>query len=114
MVAPVNYVPPKLQSARTGIAKPIARGQMDEGPVPIRIPSPAELGLESKKIVSSDSPIDWAMVERRLDQVGATGYRIQKSETGFRFSIEMRGNTIVGQGASKPEAVRSAFAQVKQ
>ena len=84
---------------------------MDEGPSPIRIPSPQELGLGNVKI-ASDDPIDWAMVERRLDQIGATGHQIQKVADGFRFALELSGKTIVGRGSSKAEAVRSAFAQL--
>jgi len=84
---------------------------MDEGPSALKIPSPEELGLGTAKVTAND-PIDWSMVERRMDQLGVTGYQMQKAEDGFRFSIEIRGKTVIGRGASKAAAVRSAFAQV--
>ncbi|MSR53707.1 MAG: hypothetical protein EXS09_10525 [Gemmataceae bacterium] len=62
--------------------------------------------------VTADDPIDWSMVERRMDQLGVTGYQMQKAADGFRFSIELRGKTVMGRGVSKAAAVRSAFAQI--
>jgi len=84
---------------------------MNEDPSAIKIPSPQELGLGNIK-VSADDPIDWSMVERRMDQLGVTSYQMQKAVDGFRFSIELRGKTVIGRGTSKAAAVRAAFAQV--
>jgi hypothetical protein len=105
-------MPPKLPS---GVAarpvKPIVRGQEPDA-LGIRIPTPEELGVDSK-LAKSDSPIDWSMVERRLDSLGATSFQLEKTATGFQFSCRLPLRTIVGRGATKGEAVRHALALVQ-
>lgn len=84
---------------------------MDEGPSTLKIPTPQDLGLGNIK-AAADDPVDWVMVERRMDQLGVTSYQMQKAADGFRFSIVFRGKTVTGHGLNKAAAVRSAFAQV--
>lgn len=52
------------------------------------------------------------MVERKLDAAGVTGFQIEKSETGYRFSCQLASGPVTGRGATKGEAVRSALAQL--
>ena len=85
---------------------------MDNVPPAVRIPTPEELGLGTNKIVTGDESIDWSMVERRLKAVGATGYQIEKTATGFRFTFELPTGPVLGRGATKGEAVRTGLAQL--
>lgn len=112
-VAPVQaYVPPRLESPRTAAPKLLVRGQNDDASPAVRIPTPEELGLATNKVVSGDESIDWTMVERRLDVVGATGHQIEKIATGFRFTCQLPSGPVSGRGATKGEAVRSTLAQL--
>ena len=89
------------------------RAQSEDAAAPsLRIPTPEELGIGSKKVISGDEPLDWAMVDRRLDQVGATGYQMDKTATGFRFTCHLPAGPVTGRGPTKNEAVRSALAQL--
>ena len=78
----------------------------------MRIPTPEELGL-GDKVLTGDEALDWTMVERKLDAAGATGYGMEKAETGFRFAVQLPTGPVVGRGATKNEAVRSALRQIK-
>lgn len=109
------YVPPKLPSTRamSAQAKPVVRAQSDEdAPPAIRIPTPEELGLSRPKVVPGDDPVDWALVERRLDAAGVTGYQVEKTSAGYRFTCQLSSGAVTGRGATKPEAVRQALAQL--
>jgi hypothetical protein len=109
--ATMAYVPPKLPSTRaaTPSSKPVVRAQSDDtAPHTIRIPTPEELGLGG----SGDEPLDWATVERRLDAAGATAYQVEKTSTGFRFTCQLPSGSVSGRGATKPQAVRQALAQL--
>jgi hypothetical protein len=110
--ASVAYVPPKLPSTRAAasLSKPVVRAQSDDtAPATIRIPTPEELGLTGP--VGADEPFDWATVERQLDAAGATGYQVEKTATGFRFTCQLPTGAVTGRGATKPQAVRQALAQ---
>ena len=108
------YVPPRLPSTRDAAPKLLARGKSDDTPPAVRIPTPEELGLGTAKLVSGGEPVDWSMVERRLDAAGATGYQVEKTATGFRFTCQLSAGAVTGRGASKGEAVRNALAQLKR
>src|SRR5947207_11945970 len=106
------YVPPKLVSMRTAGAKPaVVRGQMEDSRTTLRIPTPEELGIGGARVTASSDPLDWAMVERKLDAVGATGYQMEKTADGFRFTATLANGPVAGRGATKGEAVRNALAQ---
>jgi hypothetical protein len=80
----------------------------------VRIPTPEELGLGlGQEIVRGDEALDWAMVERKLDAAGATSYGMEKTATGFRFTVQLPGGPVVGRGATKNEAVRNALKLIK-
>jgi hypothetical protein len=105
------------------------RAQIPEELPPVRIPTPEELGIgaptatpsDSSKVaptpapsmVSNDAPVDWTLIEHKLDKVGATGYQVEKVATGFRFTVQLSTGNIVGRGASKGEAVRNAMSQLR-
>lgn len=113
MQAPVQaYVPPRLPSPRDSASKMVARGQKDDAPPAVHIPTPEELGISTTKIVAGDEPLDWAMVERKMDRSGVTGFQLERSESGFRFTCRLATGTVVGRGTTKGEAVRSALGQL--
>lgn len=107
-----TYLPPRLPSPRDAAPKLLARGQSDDRPLSIRIPTPEELGIGAKKLVAGDEPVDWAMVERKLDAAGLTGFQIEKTTTGFRFTCQLPSGAVTGRGATKGEAVRNALGQL--
>lgn len=96
------YQPPKLTSPKP---KALIRAQNDET-TSISIPSPEELGLGSRP---TDEAIDWARIERQLDSAGATGFQMQRLDTGFRFTVQMPEGPVAGKGTTKAEAVRNAM-----
>lgn len=114
-IAPIGtYVPPKLKSIPVvqQPKPPVPRAQIPEVRPSLAIPTPEELGIGAKPLVNSDAPVDWTMVERKLDQIGSTGYQMEKTATGFRFTVQLASGSVVGRGASKGEAVRHAMSQL--
>jgi len=101
-----------LPSPRDAAPKLLARGQSDDRPPAVRIPTPEELGLGTVKLVAGDEPVDWSMVERRLDAAGVTGFQVEKTATGFRFTCQSSTGAVAGRGTTKGEAVRNALAQL--
>jgi len=90
----------------------VARGQSDDRPVALRIPTPEELGIGSAKLVAGNESIDWSMVERKLDAAGVTGFQVEKTTSGYRFICQSPTGTVAGRGATRGEAVRNALAQL--
>ena len=90
------YTPPRLPSARDGGPKLLARGQSDDRPPAVRIPTPEELGLGTSRLVAGDEPVDWSMIERRLDAAGVTGFQVEKTTTGFRFTCQLPSGAVAG------------------
>ena len=72
------------------------RAQMDDTPPAVRIPTPEELGISRVKVATTDEPLDWSMVERKLDAVGATGYQMEKTPDGFRFTCKLSFGPVAG------------------
>ena len=108
--AALAYVPPKLQSTRAATPKPSARGQGDEETLSsVRIPTPDELGIGR-----AEELFDWSVVERKLDAAGATGFQVERTTTGYRFTCQVPAGAVTGRGATKPEAVRNALAQLSR
>jgi len=108
-----TYVPPRLPSSRDTAPKLVARGQSDDRPPAVRIPTPEELGIGNANLVAGNEPVDWSMVERRLDAAGVTGYQVERTAAGFRFVCQSASGKVTGSGASKGEAVRNALAQLR-
>jgi hypothetical protein len=107
-----TYVPPRLPSPRDAAPKVLARGQSDDAPPAIRIPTPEELGIGTARLGNGDETLDWNVVERRLDAAGVTGFQVEKTTNGFRFTCRSASGAVTGRGGSKAEAVRSALAQL--
>src|SRR5688572_23618101 len=98
--APVmTYVPPRLASPRDAAPKVLARGQSDDTPPAIRIPPPEELGIGTAKLGGGDAPLDWNMVERRLDAAGVTGFQVEKTAAGFQFTCQLATGAVTGRGS---------------
>jgi len=108
----MTYVPPRLPSPRDAAPKLLARGQNDDAPPAIRIPTPEELGIGTARLGNGDETLDWNVVERRLDASGATGYQVEKTSAGYRFTCQLPSGAVTGRGATKPQAVRQALAQL--
>jgi len=85
---------------------------MEDTRTALRIPTPEELGIGNAKAATIGEPLDWTMVERKLDAVGATGYQMEKTVDGFRFTAELSSGPVAGRGASRGEAVRNALSQL--
>jgi hypothetical protein len=116
--SPTAYVPPKLVPVKPLAPPPIARARADEEIVPpsFRIPTPEELGIgtpaiSNPAIVSGQKPVDWEMVDRKLDRLGAIAHQMERTSTGFVFTIRLPEGIVTGSGATKREAVQRAFAK---
>jgi len=84
----------------------------DKAPV-VRIPTPEELGIGGQHVATvAGESLDWTMVERKLDAAGATGYQMEKTADGFRFTCKLASGPVAGRGATKGEAVRNAMARL--
>jgi hypothetical protein len=103
-----------LPSVRDKAPTMIARGQSDDRPPAVRIPTPEELGIGRAQLVSGNEPVDWSMVERKLDAAGVTGFQVEKTTTGYRFTCQLASGTVTGRGETRGEAVRSAVAQLSR
>lgn len=88
-------------------------------PTPLVMPSPEQLGLAGGQ--PSTGAVDWAAVHRRLDEMGAACFQIEKLKAGgcrctclMPTSQPGRNHRVEAQAATEPEAVRLALAQVEQ
>jgi hypothetical protein len=63
-------------------------------------------------LVAGDEPVDWTMVERRLDAAGVTGFQLDRTTNGFRFTCRLASSAVTGSGTTKGEAVRDALTQL--
>ena len=106
------YVPPRLPSTRDRGPNMVARGKSDDRTPALRIPTPDELGIGTAKLAGGDEPVDWNLVERRLDAAGVTAFQVEKTGVGFRFTCLLASGAVSGRGATKGEAVRNALAQL--
>lgn len=106
---------------------PVIRAQSDDEPqrpIPVRettpvrleLPSPEQLGLNA---ASGDEP-DWATIHKRLEQLGAIGFHLDKLPTGkYRVNCLLptgqleRTHCIEVEAGSKGEAVRLAVSQAE-
>ncbi len=111
---PISYVPPRLPSpiAKRTPSEPIVRAQIADAKPPLRIPTPEELGIGSPHAISADTPLDWNMVERKLDSAGVTSYQMERTGTGFRFTCKLATRLVAGSGSNRNEAVRNTLDQL--
>jgi hypothetical protein len=106
------YVPPKLPSTGTGKTKSVVRGQNDET-ASLRIPTPEDLGIGAPTGLPGHEPLDWTLVERKLDRAGVTAFRVEKTAGGFQCTCDVPTGSVSGRGGSKSAAVRQALAQLR-
>jgi hypothetical protein len=87
---PQAWLPQAPATASQPAPAPKSRMQMaDETPstprfAKLRMPSPSELGLNAARESGLDA--SWAAAHRRLEQLGATSYRMDRIPQGFRFT----------------------------
>jgi hypothetical protein len=108
----------------------LARAQMEDEPVsrpkPVAprpmaraIPSPEELGIAISRSAENAST-DWSEVHKRLDQLGATCFHLEKSTGGCRITCllptaqEGRTHRIEAEASSEADAVRATLAQAEE
>jgi hypothetical protein len=110
---------PQPQPAPRPPARPVVRGQKpDESPrapaelPPLVMPTPQELGIPVPRVTAK--PVDWSDVRARLDQLGATGFALEKAGAGYRFTCQLpAGRLVEGRGATEAEAVRLGLEQAE-
>jgi hypothetical protein len=94
------------------------------------LPAPEELGLMTAPAAApaaptasvSGMPVSWASARNRLEQLGATYYRLEKAaEGGYRFSCALpypqsttKQRNFEVRAASEEEAVREVMQEVEQ
>jgi hypothetical protein len=86
----------------------------------LQMPSPEDLGLTSNTSAAANSG-DWTVARQRLDNLGASYYRLEKADGGFRFVCSLpysgdptRERHFESLAASEPEAIRLALGQVNE
>ena len=116
---PAPKRPPARPPAQTPPARPTAA---EPQPAPkLTIPTPEELGLAAA-VKSNASSGDWSAARVRLEQLGASHYRLEKTpEGGFSFVCALpypetpgRQREFEARADSEPEAIRQALEQVEQ
>jgi hypothetical protein len=87
---------------------------------PLSIPTPEQLGIASA-IVSSGADLDWTDAHRRLEHLGAIGFRLDKLEAGgchFACLLPTRQpgltHRVEADAATSDEAVRLVLGQAEQ
>lgn len=135
MLKPQGLPASKPATAGAKPNQPVIRGQEPEeatrrssvqlgAPSKMSIPAPEALGLVTNSSAGAPptNSVDWNTARNRLDQLGATFYRLEKAaEGGFRFSCTIpylqdrsRQRQFDIQAANEPEAIRLAMQQVEQ
>ena len=87
----------------------------------LMMPSPEELGLAAGAAPgSSPSRSEWTTARQRLDTLGASYYRLEKADAGFRFACSLpyhsdpnRERHFECVAATEADAIRAALAQVE-
>lgn len=81
-------------------------------PEPLRMPSPAELGLGSTARAQTEA-VDWADVRRRMERLGVTGFQLDRTATGFRFTCVVDTRRLSADAPTEAEAIHQALARVE-
>jgi hypothetical protein len=117
---------PKLSPRREEAKGILVRGQAPEEPkrssppvAKLLMPSPEELGIGSAKETES---LDWNAARRKLDSLGATAYRLEKSaDGGFCFFCSLphtndpvRQRSFESRGRTESEAMQLALGQAEE
>jgi hypothetical protein len=121
--APVPRRPAATAQVATA-PKPIVRGAPPDDPparsATLAMPSPEHLGVGVPRPVASNS-VDWAVVGRQLQQVGARGSHLDSlPDGGFRFTCWLPGaqpgvsRRVEATAATEAEAARKALERAEQ
>jgi hypothetical protein len=121
---------PLAQTPSSG--RPVFRAKGPDDPVPppvapapvnaapLILPSPEQLGI-ARSDKAAPAAVDWTAARRRLDQVGATCFHLEKLTTGgYRFTCLLptaqagRNHHVEAVAASEAEVVRLALEQSEQ
>src|SRR5262245_22898081 len=85
-------------------------------PDPLRMPSPAELGLGKTARPAVDA-VDWADVHRRMERLGVTGYQMDRTDSGFRFTCVVSAagcpRRLTAEAVTEAEAIHQALARAE-
>lgn len=81
-------------------------------PEPLRMPSPAELGLSSTAIPQTEV-VDWADVRHRMERLGVTGFQLDRTATGFRFACVVGDRRLTADAPTEAEAIHRALARAE-
>jgi hypothetical protein len=93
---------------------PVVRGQAPaETSAPLKVPTPEELGIRLGA-AAPEAPLDWNQLRRKLDELGATGFRLDRQGAGFRFVCLLPAGDLEGAGTTEAEAVRVALAKARK
>jgi len=79
---------------------------------PLRMPSPAELGLGQTARPAGDA-IDWADVRRRMERLGVTGFQLDRTPTGYRFICVVGARHLTADAVTEAEAIQQALARAE-
>jgi hypothetical protein len=75
------------------------------------MPEPEQLGIRLGKSVA---PLDWNVLRRQLDELGASSFQLEKRGTGYRFACQTSAGIVEGMGGTEAEAVRVALAKARK
>jgi len=89
-------------------------------PMPLSIPTPEQLGI-APTVESNGADLDWTDAHRRLESLGAVGFRLDKLEAGgchFACLLPTRQpgltHRVEADAATSAEAVRLVLGQAEQ
>jgi hypothetical protein len=96
---------------------PVTKGPVLSSKAPLRLPSPAELGIVPAAIGKTpESSLDWADAHRRADRLGALSVHQEKLPSGgfqviflLPYGQSNRGHQIEARGDTPAEAFRLAL-----
>jgi len=81
-------------------------------PEPLRMPSPAELGLGGPARPVADA-VDWTDVRRRMERLGVSGFQLDRTATGFRFTCVFGTRRLTADALTEAEAIHQALARAE-
>ena len=73
----------------------------------LSLPEPETLGIQLPKSVRKE--LDWSQLRKRLDELGALSFRLDKEGQGYRFFCQLPDESRQAFGLSEAEAVEEAL-----
>src|SRR5260370_22198928 len=94
-------VPPALQPNR---------------PEPIRMPSPAELGLGCATAPKTDA-VNWGDIRQRMERLNVSGFQLDRIPSGYRFTCVVPASgglqRLTAEAVTEAEAIHQALARAE-